>query len=143
MNFSLAHIQLRRYHVPRAWLTASNNLLVIFEEVGGNPFEIAVKSRYTSIICSQISESHYPPVARWSGSNSSYIDNIKPELQLKCEDEYIISSIKFASYGTPQGTCQKFSKGKCHAPDSLSVVLKVFLHSGWFTRTHPYIFTSQ
>ncbi|CAM8905593.1 unnamed protein product [Rhodiola kirilowii] len=112
------------YHVPRAWLTASNNLLVIFEEVGGNPFAIAVKARYTSTICSQVSELHYPPAERWSDPNLSSEKDIKPELNLRCEDGYVISSVEFASYGTPRGKCQKFSKGKCHAPDSLSLVLK-------------------
>ncbi|KAI9194696.1 hypothetical protein LWI28_008308 [Acer negundo] len=116
------------YHVPRAWLQASNNLLVIFEETGGNPFEISVKIRSTQSVCAQISESHYPPL--WKLSHSDFVggkisvDDMAPEMQLRCEDGYIISSIEFASYGTPQGSCQAFSRGKCHAPNSLSVVSK-------------------
>ncbi|KAH9649784.1 Beta-galactosidase 9 [Citrus sinensis] len=114
------------YHVPRSWLQASNNLLVIFEETGGNPFEISVKLRSTRIVCEQVSESHYPPVRKWSNSYSVdgklSINKMAPEMHLHCQDGYIISSIEFASYGTPQGRCQKFSRGNCHAPMSLSVV---------------------
>lgn len=46
-------------------------------------------------------------------------------MHLQCEDGHVISSIEFASYGTPQGSCQKFSRGNCHAATSLSVVSKV------------------
>ncbi|KAM7486073.1 hypothetical protein LguiA_002082 [Lonicera macranthoides] len=115
-----------RYHIPRSWLQRTKNLLVLFEETGGNPFEITVKLVATRTICSQVSETHYPPLRTWfhpdfiSGKIS--MDALKPEMQLQCEDGHIISSIEFASYGTPQGSCQKYSKGNCHAPDSLSVV---------------------
>ncbi|KAJ6865681.1 Gal-Lectin domain-containing protein [Populus alba x Populus x berolinensis] len=45
-----------------------------------------------------------------------------PEMHLKCQDGHIMSSIEFASYGTPNGSCQKFSRGNCHASNSSSVV---------------------
>lgn len=114
------------YHVPRAWLEASNNLLVVFEETGGNPFEISVKLRSAKVICAQVSESHYPPLRKWSradltGGNISRND-MTPEMHLKCQDGHIMSSIEFASYGTPNGSCQKFSRGNCHASNSSSVV---------------------
>ncbi|TYI61226.1 hypothetical protein E1A91_D10G158400v1 [Gossypium mustelinum] len=114
------------YHVPRSWLQASNNLLVIFEEIGGNPFEISVKSRVPRILCAQMSESYYPPLREWlhldliDGKVS--ISDMKPQIHLQCEDGHIISSIEFASYGTPHGSCQNFSNGNCHSPNSLSVV---------------------
>ncbi|XVF37956.1 hypothetical protein REPUB_Repub20aG0056100 [Reevesia pubescens] len=116
------------YHVPRSWLQASNNLLVIFEETGGNPFGISVKLRVPRYLCAQVSESHYPPLWQWlhrdvfDGKVS--INDMRPEIHLQCEDGHIISSIEFASYGTPQGSCQNFSKGNCHSPNSLSVVSK-------------------
>ncbi|KAF7837008.1 beta-galactosidase 9 [Senna tora] len=116
------------YHVPRSWLQASNNLLVIFEEIGGNPFEISVKLRSARIICAQLSESHYPPLSKLvdSGFNGQElpINNMKPEMHLYCQDGNVISSITFASYGTPQGSCQSFGRGSCHAPTSLSMVSK-------------------
>ncbi|KAI4345367.1 hypothetical protein L6164_012497 [Bauhinia variegata] len=116
------------YHVPRSWLQPSNNLLVIFEETGGNPFGISVKLRSTGIICSQVSESHYPPLHKLVHSDSIgqelSEDHTTPEMNLHCENGDIISSISFASYGTPRGSCQSFSRGNCHAPSSLSIVSK-------------------
>lgn len=114
------------YHIPRSWLERSKNLLVIFEETGGNPFEISIKSISTQTVCGLVSETHYPPLHMWS--HPDFIDgkismsSMTPEMHLQCEDGHTISSIEFASYGTPQGNCQNFSKGKCHAPNSLSVV---------------------
>ncbi|KAM7271815.1 hypothetical protein ACFE04_031029 [Oxalis oulophora] len=119
------------YHIPRSWLRESDNLLVIFEEVGGNPFEITIKLRSTRTVCAQVSESHYAPVGKWSQVNLingkvSKTDRT-PEIHLQCEPGHVISSIEFASYGTPQGSCQKFSTSNCHAPNSLSIVSKACL----------------
>ncbi|XP_047335148.1 beta-galactosidase 9 [Impatiens glandulifera] len=114
------------YHIPRSWLKPSNNLLVIFEETGGNPFEISILSYSTKTICAKVSESHYPPLHMWSHPDivegRVSITGIAPEMQLQCDKGHIISSIEFASYGTPKGNCQKLVKGNCHAPDTLSVV---------------------
>ncbi|XP_024931807.1 beta-galactosidase 9 isoform X2 [Ziziphus jujuba] len=119
------------YHVPRSWLQASNNLLVIFEETGGNPFKISVNLRTAQTICSQVSESHYPPPQKWPKQDSFdgklSANDLTPEMNLRCRDGYMISSIKFASYGTPQGSCQKFSRGNCHAPNSLPIVSEACL----------------
>ncbi|XP_028765341.1 beta-galactosidase 5 [Neltuma alba] len=35
----------RWYHVPRSWLKPTNNLIVIFEELGGNPWKISLVKR--------------------------------------------------------------------------------------------------
>ncbi|KAK2452343.1 beta-galactosidase [Trifolium repens] len=35
----------RWYHVPRSWLKPKNNLLVVFEELGGNPWKISLVKR--------------------------------------------------------------------------------------------------
>ncbi|KAL6191274.1 hypothetical protein ACLB2K_037665 [Fragaria x ananassa] len=119
------------YHIPRSWLQASSNLLVIFEETGGNPFEISINSRAVGTICAQVSESHYPPVQKWF--NPDFIDkkgrvnDRTPEIHLHCQDGFIISSIEFASYGSPQGHCQKFSQGNCHASNSFSIVSEACL----------------
>lgn len=101
----------------------------MFEETGGNPFKITVNSISTQIICGQVSETHYPPLHMWwhpDFTNGKFLmSDTTPELQLQCEDEHTISSIEFASYGTPQGNCQNLSKGNCHAPNSLSLVSQV------------------
>ncbi|KAF5941912.1 hypothetical protein HYC85_019554 [Camellia sinensis] len=115
-----------KYHVPRSWLQTSNNLLVLFEETGGNPFQISIQSHSTDTICAQVSESHHPPLRMWSHpdfvNGKISATELIPEMNLQCDDGYTISSIEFASYGTPGGSCQKFSRGNCHSPNSLSVV---------------------
>ncbi|XP_076922347.1 beta-galactosidase 9-like [Bidens hawaiensis] len=108
------------YHVPRSWLNPSDNLLVLFEETGGNPFEISVKTVSVGAVCARVSEDYYPPVETWSHLKGE----TEPIMELQCEDGCIIASIEFASYGTPQGTCQAFSVGNCHAPTSSSVLSK-------------------
>ncbi|KAK8928579.1 Beta-galactosidase 15 [Platanthera zijinensis] len=120
------------YHIPREWLQASNNMLVIFEETGGNPFGIKLMKRTTKIICAQVSESHYPPLSSWHNPelfarNISVDEPVAPEILLHCDEGHIISAITFASFGTPHGSCQSFSEGKCHAQRSLSVVSKACL----------------
>ncbi|KAF7133046.1 hypothetical protein RHSIM_Rhsim09G0058800 [Rhododendron simsii] len=114
------------YHVPRSWLQTSDNLLVLFEETGGNPLGISIKSHSTKVVCAQVSESHFPPLQAWSHpdfvNRKVLVSEMIAEMHLQCDDGHKISSIQFASYGTPKGSCQKFSKGNCHAPNSLSVV---------------------
>lgn len=39
----------------------------------------------------------------------------------------VITSIDFASYGTPDGTCNNFTLGACHAANSLSIVEAAFV----------------
>lgn len=118
-----------RYHIPRSWVQASNNLLVIFEETEKNPFEISIKSHLTETICAKVSEDYFPPLHAWSlpdtRNGTILLNNVAPEIYLHCDAGNIISSIKFASYGTPQGSCQNFSRSNCHAPNSHSVLSQV------------------
>ncbi|KAF3772485.1 Beta-galactosidase 15 [Nymphaea thermarum] len=116
----------RKYHVPRSWLQESSNLLVLFEEIGGNPLGITIMRHATDTICATTSESDYPPLHMWLhpdivGGDIS-ITEVGPELDMRCDYGQIISSIEFASYGNPQGSCQQFSKGNCHASKSFSIV---------------------
>ncbi|KAI3925998.1 hypothetical protein MKW98_028134 [Papaver atlanticum] len=110
------------YHIPRSWLKTSNNLLVLFEETGGNPLEISIKLHRTTTLCSQVSESHHPPLSTSHPQGKRSIHLKAPEMHLKCDNNHIISDIIFASYGTPRGSCQKFSQGHCHAHNSFAVV---------------------
>ncbi|CAA6664073.1 unnamed protein product [Spirodela intermedia] len=73
------------------------NLLVIFEETGGDPLKIQLKLHATGTICSKVSETSHP---------------------------LLPSGVTFASFGNPTGSCQHFSVGKCHAQSSLSIVSK-------------------
>ncbi|KAL5702789.1 Beta-galactosidase 9 [Ranunculus cassubicifolius] len=110
------------YHIPRAWVHPTNNSLVLFEETGGNPLDISIQLHYTKTICGRVSETDYPPLHYWEHQNSS---GNAPEIVLQCDDGHVISEIVFASYGTPRGSCEKFSTGDCHAPNSQSVVSEI------------------
>lgn len=41
---------------------------------------------------------------------------------VSCPQGQVISDIRFASYGTPTGSCGSFSKSSCHAANSISIV---------------------
>ena len=107
----------------------SNNLLVIFEETGGNPLKITLKTHYTKTVCAKVSENDYPPLDSWWHPNivsgKKTVSDVPPEIHLQCDDGHVISGIKFASFGNPSGSCQKFSVGHCHASSSSSVVQTV------------------
>ncbi|KAJ6917706.1 hypothetical protein NC652_019897 [Populus alba x Populus x berolinensis] len=110
------------YHVPRSWFKPSGNLLVIFEEKGGDPEKITFSRRKMSSICALIAED-YPSADQKSlqeaGSKNS---NSKASVHLGCPQNAVISAVKFASFGTPTGKCGSYSEGECHDPNSISVV---------------------
>ncbi|CAL0304087.1 unnamed protein product [Lupinus luteus] len=108
------------YHVPRSWLQPDNNTLVLFEESGGNPTWITFATKQIGSLCSSVSESHPPPVDKWKSGT------VGPVLSLQCPyPNQVISSIKFASFGTPRGTCGNFEHGDCSSDGVLSIVQKV------------------
>ncbi|KAJ6801516.1 beta-galactosidase 7-like [Iris pallida] len=103
------------YHVPRSFLKPSGNLLVLFEEMGGNPLSISVNTISVNQVCSKVSESHYRPVLT-RGRH--------PHVHLQCYGRRNISSIEFASYGSPIGDCLSYSVGDCHSDLSKAVLEK-------------------
>nr|QSM07469.1 beta-galactosidase 3 [Ipomoea batatas] len=115
----------RWYHVPRSFLKPTENLLVLFEELGGDPTRISLARRSVSSVCADVGEIH-PNIRNWEiesyGSRSQELP--KPKLHLHCSPGQSISSIKFASFGTPLGTCGTFQQGPCHASTSYSVLEK-------------------
>lgn len=117
------------YHVPRSWLRPSGNTLVLFEEIGGDPTQLSFATREIESLCSHISESHPPPVDMWSSESKSR-RQLTPVLSLECPSpNQVISSIKFASFGTPHGSCGSFNHGKCSSARALSVVQKTCIGS--------------
>ncbi|KAL8130681.1 hypothetical protein V2J09_019836 [Rumex salicifolius] len=108
------------YHVPRSWLNTDGNMLVIFEENGGDPTNITFVLRQAGSVCSHVSESHPPPVDTWSSDQEKGTKS-GPVLSLECpSDDQVISSIKFASFGTPHGACGSYTEGKCKSSSALS-----------------------
>ncbi|KAK2987762.1 hypothetical protein RJ640_016357 [Escallonia rubra] len=117
------------YHVPRSWLQPSGNILVLFEEAGGDPTQISFATREVQSLCSRVSESHPLPVDMWS-SDEKIGRKSGPTVSLECPSpNHVISSIKFASFGTPRGTCGSFSHGQCSSTRALSIVQKACIGS--------------
>ncbi|KAL9146475.1 hypothetical protein ABFS82_13G112700 [Erythranthe guttata] len=108
------------YLVPRSWLKPGENLLVIHEELGGDPTTISFVTRKGQRICNHVSDSDLPPVDTWEpivGFGST-----TPQLGLKCETGWRIASVLFASFGTPRGNCgASFYPGICHANVSSTI----------------------
>ncbi|XP_074285017.1 beta-galactosidase 8 [Silene latifolia] len=116
------------YHVPRTWMKQSDNVLVVFEEIGGDPTQISFARRQIGSMCSHVSESHPPPVDTWNPEKTG--KKVGPVLSLECPSpDQVISSIKFASFGTPQGSCGSYAHGRCKSIKSLPVVQKACVGS--------------
>ncbi|KAL2520473.1 Beta-galactosidase 3 [Forsythia ovata] len=114
----------RWYHLPRSWLKPTQNLLVIFEELGGDPIRITLVKRSTTSVCADIAEYH-PNIKNWQIESYGRTEEFhKPKVHLRCGPGQSISSIKFASFGTPLGTCGSFQQGTCHAPSSYTTLEK-------------------
>lgn len=99
--------------------------MVIFEELGGDASKISMVKRSVSRVCADSFE-HHPMVENWrldSNGDEEILHQAKVHLQ--CGPGQSISSIQFASFGTPLGTCGSFSKGSCHAENSHAVLEKV------------------
>ncbi|GMH25176.1 hypothetical protein Nepgr_027019 [Nepenthes gracilis] len=112
----------RWYHVPRSWLKPTNNLLVVFEELGGDPTRISLVKRLVTTVCAEVSEYH-PMLKNWQVESYGGTEELhRPKAHLLCARGQHISSIKFASFGTPLGTCGAFQQGPCHAPSSFTIL---------------------
>ncbi|XP_074587456.1 beta-galactosidase 6-like [Curcuma longa] len=107
------------YHVPRSFIQPGKNKLILFEEMGGDPTKISFTTRQTTSLCGYISESHPAPVDAWNTAK-----NQLPVLHLECPpySNQVISSVKFASFGTPSGTCGSYKHGKCRGSSALAIV---------------------
>lgn len=111
----------RWYHVPRSWLKPTGNEMVVFEELGGDVSKISLVKKSVSTVCADAFENH-PNLDSYkidSAGGSSVANSAK--IHLQCAPGQTISSIKFASFGTPFGTCGSFYQGRCHAANSHDV----------------------
>ncbi|KAJ8641769.1 hypothetical protein MRB53_018463 [Persea americana] len=109
------------YHVPRSWIQPSNNTLVLFEEMGGDPTQISLAQRQVESLCAHVSELHPPPLDAWE-SYRKMGQKSGPLLHLECPSNKLISKIKFSSFGTPQGSCGSYGHGMCSSDRALAVV---------------------
>lgn len=98
---------------------------MIFEELGGNPTKISIVKRSVTTVCAEVTEFH-PTIKNWHIESYGKSEEFhKPKAHLRCSRGQSISSIKFASFGTPMGTCGSYQEGACHASTSYAILEKV------------------
>ncbi|KAF2312353.1 hypothetical protein GH714_034335 [Hevea brasiliensis] len=75
-------------------------------------------------VCAEVAEFH-PTIKNWHIESYGRAEEFhSPKVHLRCSLGQSISSIKFASFGTPLGTCGSYQQGPCHAPASYDIVEK-------------------
>ena len=117
------------YHIPRSFLKPKGNLLVVFEETGGNPDKIEIMTVNRDTICSVIKEFNPPNVKTWERKNSqirAMVDPVKAA-RLACPPNKIIAKVDFVSFGDNDGACGAFTPGKCDSPKAHKVVQELCL----------------
>ncbi|WCJ42674.1 Beta-galactosidase [Euphorbia peplus] len=113
----------RWYHVPRSWVKPSGNLLVVLEEWGGDPNGITLVKRSTGSVCADVFEGQ-PALKNWQLISLGKFNHLQAKAHLWCPAGQKISKIRFASFGSPQGTCGSFREGTCHAHKSYNAFEK-------------------
>ncbi|KAL6840152.1 hypothetical protein ACP4OV_029962 [Aristida adscensionis] len=104
------------YHIPKYFLKDRNNLLVLMEEMGGDPLQITVNTMSISKVYSSVSELSTPSLSTHEKH---------PAVHLRCQKGRNITDIEFASYGNPVEDCRGSGRschGNCHAQISEFVV---------------------
>ena len=117
------------YHIPRSFLKAKGNLLVVFEETGGNPDMIEILKVNRDTICSVITEFHPANARTWERSNSqvrAMVDPVKAA-RLTCPADKIITTVEFVSFGENKGACGAFLPGICDSSKAHKVVEQLCL----------------
>ncbi|KAG8387698.1 hypothetical protein BUALT_Bualt02G0048300 [Buddleja alternifolia] len=110
-------------HVPRSWLKTSDNVLVLLEEMGGDPTKISFVTREIERLCSRVSESYPIPLDFWTSNHLTR--KTKPTLSLECPSQkQVITGIQFVSFGNPHGTCGSFNHGRCRSKEARRIVHK-------------------
>lgn len=95
--------------------------MVVFEEWGGDPTGISMVKRQVGSVGAELSE-WQPSLNNWNAKGY-----VRPKAHLSCPPGQKMTSIKFASFGTPQGVHGSFAEGTCHAFHSYDAFKKVNL----------------
>ncbi|XP_061374609.1 beta-galactosidase 1 isoform X1 [Gastrolobium bilobum] len=131
----------RWYHVPHSWLKPTGNLLVLFEELGGDPNGIFLVRRDIDSACADIYEWQPNLVSYQMQASGKVSKPVRPKAHLSCGPGQKISSIKFASFGTPVGSCGNYHEGSCHAHKSYDAFERNCVGQNWCAVTvSPEIF---
>lgn len=121
----------RWYHVPHSWLNPTGNLLVVFEEWGGDPNGISLVRREVDSVCADIYE-WQPTLMNYMMQSSGKVNKpLRPKVHLQCGPGQKMSKIKFASFGTPEGVCGSYRQGSCHAFHSFDAFNRLCVGQNW------------
>ncbi|XP_056698962.1 beta-galactosidase 13 isoform X2 [Spinacia oleracea] len=115
----------KEYHIPRVFLKTKDNLLVIFDETGGNINTVEIETVNRDTICSYIGEDMPPTVMSWKRDKGDFIaaiDDLRPMASLQCPNNKVITRVEFASFGNPYGVCGYFLLGTCNSPHTQNIV---------------------
>lgn len=122
---------IRKYswsHIPRAFLKPTDNLLAIFEEIGGNIDGVQIVTVNRNTVCSYITESDPPRIKKWTREDSviqKVFDDARRSATLMCPDNRKILGVEFASYSNPFAACGNYILGNCSAPRSKKIIEQV------------------
>ncbi|KAE8663527.1 Beta-galactosidase 14 isoform 2 [Hibiscus syriacus] len=128
------------YHIPRTFLKPTKNLIVVFEEDGGNPKDIEIVVIDRDTICSSVTENHPPSPRLYENKNGNLQDktnDLKPKADLKCSNEKKIVAVEFASFGDPFGSCGSYSVGI----ERLQIQSKLWRSCAWENRIAKFRWT--
>lgn len=87
---------------------------------------VSFVGRQIDSVCAEINE-WQPTLTNWKilTSRKVHRNPLRPKAHLWCSPGQVISSVRFASFGTPEGTCGNFLQGSCHAFHSYDVFERV------------------
>jgi len=99
----------RYYHIPLDWIdfTSGINMIVLFEEIGGDPSSVKLIELGPSTEC----------------GNGTEISKFAASAYVRCQPGTFIRQVNFASFGTvPQGMCGSLSLPGCSAQNATQIV---------------------
>ncbi|MDT0690128.1 hypothetical protein RM549_10055 [Salegentibacter sp. F188] len=108
------------FNVPGTYYIFRNVTFSSSNNIGVNPYEVTHESN-PAILNINASISNNQITYYQTGSVCATV-NEGGNLNIVAPQGMIFTSVDFASYGTPNGTCENFSLGSCHAANSQSIV---------------------
>lgn len=105
----------------------------MFEELGGDPNGISLVRRDIDSVCADIYEWQPNLISYQMQASGKVSKPVRPKVHLSCGNGQKISSIKFASFGTPVGSCGNFHEGSCHAHKSYDAFERNCVGQNWCT----------
>ncbi|MBO2545209.1 hypothetical protein J0871_12350 [Salegentibacter sp. BDJ18] len=108
------------FNTPGTYYIFRNVTFSSSNNTGVSPTEVTHESNPATLeVNSQISNNEI--VFRETGTVCATV-NENGNLNISAPEGTVFISVDFASYGTPEGTCENFTLGTCHATNSQTVV---------------------